>query len=185
MNKLETMGIMAVLKEAYPMYYKDKSKEELSATVNLWSEMFADDDVNLVKAAVKSYLANDIKGFPPVIGQIKNSLQKLLQPKILSEVEAWGLVSKALTNGYYNAKEEFEKLPQTIQNTIGSADRLREWSQVDAQTVQTVISSNFMRSYKAKSRHEQEYAKLPNDIKQLINKTILQIEDKKESAINE
>ncbi len=177
MNKIETMGIMAILKEAYPMYYKDKPKDELSATVNLWSEMFADDDVNLVKAAIKSYIASDVKGFPPVIGQIKNSLYKLTEQEQMTEVAAWGLVSKALKNGYYNAKEEFDKLPPTIQSTIGSADRLREWSQVDVQTVQTVISSNFMRSYKVKSQQEQEYAKLPNDVKQLMSKIVLQIED--------
>lgn len=176
MNKIETMGIMAVLKEAYPYYYKDKTKKELSAAVNLWTEMFADDDVRLVKAAVKSYIANDDKGFPPVIGQIKASLYKLTQKAPMSEVEAWGLVSKALKNGYYGAEEEFEKLPKVVQRAIGSSDRLREWSQVDERTVQTVISSNFMRSYTAKLKHEQEYAQLPNDVKQLINDTVLKLE---------
>lgn len=176
MNKFETIGIMAILKEAYPMYYRDKTKEELNVSVSLWTEMFADDDINLVKAAVKSYIANDTKGYPPVIGQIKNSLYKLSEPEQMSEVEAWGLVSKAVRNAYYNSVDEFNKLPPIIQKTIGSADRLREWSQLDIQTVQSVVSSNFMRSYKAKSQTEQEYKKLPSDIKQLLNNTTLQIE---------
>ena len=169
MNKVETMGIMAVLKEAYPMYYRDKSKTELNAAVNLWAEMFADDDINLVKAAVKTYIANDTKGFPPVIGQIKSALYKLTHSEQMSEVAAWGLVSKALKNGFYNAEQEFEKLPPVVQKAIGSADRLRDWSQVDVQAVQSVISSNFMRSYKAKLQVEQEYQQLPSDIKQLID----------------
>lgn len=175
MNKFETIGIMAILKEAYPMYYREKSKEDLNVAVSLWSEMFADDDINLVKASVKSYIANDIKGFPPVIGQIKNSLYKLTEPEQLSEIEAWGLVSKAIKNSCYNALEEFNKLPPVIQNTIGSSDRLREWSMVEVDTLQTVISSNFMRSFKAKSQNEQEYEKLPNDVKQLISRATLQI----------
>ena len=158
------------------MYYRDKTKEELNVSVSLWTEMFADDDINLVKAAVKSYIANDTKGYPPVIGQIKNSLYKLSEPEQMSEVEAWGLVSKAVRNAYYNSVDEFNKLPPIIQKTIGSADRLREWSQLDIQTVQSVVSSNFMRSYKAKSQTEQEYKKLPSDIKQLLNNTTLQIE---------
>ena len=62
-----------------------------------------------------------------------------------------------------------------IQNTIGSSDRLREWSMVEVDTLQTVISSNFMRSFKAKSQNEQEYEKLPNDVKQLISRATLQI----------
>ena len=175
MNKFETIGIMAILKEAYPMYYRDKSKEELNVAVSLWAEMFADDDINLVKASIKSYIANDVKGFPPVIGQIKHSLHKIIEPEQLTEIQAWDLVSKAIRNGCYNSVEEFNKLPSTIQKSIGSADRLREWSQVELKDVQTVISSNFMRSYKVKLENEREYSKLPNDVKQLIDKTILQI----------
>jgi len=175
MNKFETIGIMAILKEAYPMYYRDKSKEDLNVAVSLWLEMFADDDINIVKASIKAYIANDVKGFPPVIGQIKNSMHKLTEPAQLSEIEAWGLVSKAISNSCYNALEEFKKLPPIIQKTIGSSDRLREWSMVEIDTLQSVISSNFMRSYKVKSQNEQEYQKLPNDIKQLISRTTLQL----------
>jgi len=173
LNKVETMGIMAILREAYPYYYKDKPKDELNAAVNLWAEMFAEDDFSLVKAAVKAYIANDIKGFPPVIGQIKNYIHKLVEPEQITEVEAWGLVSKALSNGCYNSTEEFNKLPALIQKAIGSADRLREWSQVPVDEVQTVISSNFMRSYKAKAKSQQEYERLPDDVKQLLSNTKL------------
>lgn len=168
MRKTETMAIMAILKEAYPMYYRDKSKEELGTAVNLWTEMFADDDVNLVKAAVKSFIANDIKGFPPVIGQIKASLHKLTQPVQMTEQEAWTLVSKAISNSTYNATSEYEKLPKVLQRVIGSPSQLKEWSQMEVDAVQSVVASNFMRSYKVKSANEQEYQKLPNDIKALI-----------------
>ncbi|WP_193708382.1 replicative helicase loader/inhibitor [Alkalibaculum sporogenes] len=176
MNKTETIGIMAILKEAYPMYYKNKTKEELNTAVNLWVEMFSDEDINLVKAAVKAYLANDIKGFPPVIGQIKNSVYNLTNPGQMTEQEAWGLVYKAVGNGYYNSVEEFKKLPLTIQNVLGSHTQLIQWSQMDSTTLQSVVASNFMRSYKARSQTEREYQKLPNDIKNLIDSTLLKIE---------
>lgn len=173
---METMGIMAILKEAYPMYYRNKSKEELNVAVNLWAEMFADDNINLVKEAVKAYIATDEKGFPPVIGQIKGKLYQITEPEQLSEVEAWGLVSKAIQNGCYNSEKEFDKLPEIVQRTIGSPARLKEWSQVDLDSLQTVVSSNFMRSFRAKSKNDEDYKRLPNDIKQLVSKTLLQIE---------
>ncbi len=173
---METMGIMAILKEAYPMYYRNKSKEELNVAVNLWAEMFADDNINLVKGAVKAYIATDEKGFPPVIGQIKGKLYQITEPEQLSEVEAWGLVSKAIQNGCYNSEKEFDKLPEIVQRTIGSPARLKEWSQVDLDSLQTVVSSNFMRSFRAKSKNDEDYKRLPNDIKQLVSKTLLQIE---------
>ncbi len=178
MTKIETMGVMAILKAAYPLYYKDKSKEELTSVVNLWTELFADDDINLVKAAVKRHIATDTKGFPPVIGQIKQSLVKIVEPNELSEQEAWNLVSKAIRNSAYNATEEFKKLPEAVKQLI-TPTQLKEWSQMDADTVQSVVASNFMRSYKAKVSSNREYQALPNDIKKLMNNSTLAIEDNK------
>lgn len=178
MNKTETVAIMAVLKEAYPFYYRDKSKEELNNAINLWHEMFLDDDINIVKASVKAFIIGDTKGFPPSIGQIKEYIYNITKKEELTEIEAWGLVSKALKNGFYGADEEFNKLPSIIQKAIGSSDRLKEWSQVDEKTVQSVISSNFMRSYTAKSKTEKQYSKLTSDIKALIDKNILSISER-------
>lgn len=167
MNKTETAGIMAILQVAYPMYYRDKSKEELTVAVNLWHEMFLEDDVELVKAAIKGFIASDTRGFPPVIGQIRQQLQRLIAPVQLCEVAAWDLVSNAIRNGMYGAEEEFAKLPHAIQQSIGSADRLREWSQVDVDDVQTVIASHFMRSYRARLQQEKELAMLPADLRKI------------------
>ncbi|NLK64546.1 MAG: hypothetical protein GX289_05565 [Tissierellia bacterium] len=126
MKRSETIAIMAILKEAYPMYYKDKTKDELSITVNLWTEMFTDDDFNLVKAAVKSFIADDVKGFPPVIGQIKESLNMITQPEQMTELEAWNFVNKTIGNSTYHVKEEYEKLPSILQRVVGSPSQLRE-----------------------------------------------------------
>ena len=41
MTRQEALAIMAMLKTAYPSFYKDLSKEELSAAVNLWATMFS------------------------------------------------------------------------------------------------------------------------------------------------
>lgn len=168
MTRQETMAIMAILREAYPMYYKDKSKEELTASVNLWASLFEEDDPRLVQAAIKAHIVSDTKGFPPVIGQIKSQIQKLSTPEEMGETEAWAIVSRAIGNGFYGSVEEFEKMPPVIQKSVGSARQLQEWAQMDASDVQTVVASNFMRSYRVKIKHEQEYNALPADIKQML-----------------
>ena len=71
MDRQETMKILSVLRGAYPAFYRDTSRQEAEAIVNLWAEMFADEDYLLVGAAVKSLIVSDSKGFPPVIGQVK------------------------------------------------------------------------------------------------------------------
>ncbi len=171
MTKIETMGIMAILKAAYPMYYKDQAKEDLKETVNLWHEMFADDDVQLIKAAVKAYIASSINGFPPVIGQIKAQLNKITTPEQMTEQQAWSLVSRAIQNSAYHASEEYEKLPMILKQVVGSPMILKEWSQLPVETVQSVISSNFQRSYKVKAATVKEYQALPSDVRQLIAST--------------
>ncbi len=169
MNKNEVIIMMATLREAYPNYYKDKTKEELTVAVNLWHRHFKDDDSKLVNAAIDAFVATDTKGFPPLIGQIKAQLHKITQPEQMTEQEAWNLISKAVKNSAYHATEEHKKLPIIIQKLVTS-EQLREWSQMPVESVQSVVASNFMRSYKIRAASEQEYQKLPNDIKNLIGK---------------
>ena len=38
--------------------------------VNLWAEMFTDEEPTLIAKAVKKFIKTDSKGFPPKIGQI-------------------------------------------------------------------------------------------------------------------
>ena len=70
MNRKETAYLMAVIKTAYPEYYRQSS--DIEDAINLWHEMFRQDDSVLIGEAVKRFIRNDDKGFPPKIGQIAN-----------------------------------------------------------------------------------------------------------------
>ena len=169
MTKIETATIMMVLQTAYPNFYKKQSEREIEMATNLWSEMFADDDAGLVTAAVKSFIITDDKGFPPVIGVIKNKIADLKNADEMTEYEAWNLVKKAVSNGIYGSSEEFAALPAVLQRLVGSANKLREWGQMESETLESVVGSNFMRSYKARAKHEREYAMLPSDVKKFMS----------------
>ena len=168
MDRTETMKILSVLRGAYPAFYRDTSRQEAEAIVNLWTEMFADEDYRLVGAAVKSLIVADSKGFPPVIGQVKEYIRKLTAPKEMTESEAWALVSKAIRNGIWGAKEEFAALPPQIQRIVGSPEQLTDWAKMDSDSVNSVVASNFQRSYRAKVKVDKEYAALPSDVKAAI-----------------
>ena len=164
----ETLAIMSVLKAAYPRYYADMNRRDAEGVVGLWTEMFKDDPVEVVALAVKAHIANDKKGFPPHIGAIKDAIVKLRTPNEMTELEAWGLVQKALRNGIYGAVEEFEKLPPVIRRLLGAPSQLKEWAMMDADVVASVVASNFQRSYKARAASEREYLALPSDVRQTI-----------------
>jgi hypothetical protein len=168
MTREETLAIMSVLKAAYPNFYKDMKRSEADGIVNLWAAMFADEPADLVAVAIKSYIATDVKGFPPNIGAIKNAIVKLKQPEEMTEFEAWALVGRAIKNGIHGAREEFDKLPEIIQRLVGSPNQLREWAMMDSDTVNSVISSNFQRSYKVRAKTERERLALPGDVRQAV-----------------
>ena len=167
----ETLKIMSVLKASYPSFYRDMKRSEAEGIVNLWAEMFADDDYGIVGAAVKALIASDEKGFPPVIGQVKARIRQITEPTPMTELEAWALVSRAVSNSTYNSEEEFAKLPPEIQAVVHDPGQLRQWAMGSSEDLETVIASNFQRSFRAKQKARQEYAALPGDVKRMMLQT--------------
>lgn len=165
MNRPETLKIMAVLQAAYPQFYAKKGNEELDGIVNLWAEMFTDEPYHVVAMATKAMIKTRVSTFPPGIGEINEKIQQLTQPDEISEMEAWALVSRAVRNSAYNSQREFDRLPEVVQRVVGSPAQLREWSQMDSDTVNSVISSNFQRSYRARAKNERDYIALPEQVK--------------------
>lgn len=166
MTRQEALAIMAMLKTAYPSFYKDFSKEELNAAVNLWATMFSEEPIQVVTEAIKALMCT-LK-YPPTIADVKEKIAAIMHPEMMTmtEMEAWQKVRRAIS--YYNADETFAQLPPVIQKIVGSPNTLREWAQMEAEMVDSVIQSNFMRSYKARVAHEKEYAMLPASTRNLI-----------------
>jgi len=169
MTKNDTAKVMAILATAYPQFYAKQSKEEKVAAVSLWADLFADDDPSIVLAAVKSHIATDTKGYPPVIGQIKEQVVKLTQPKQMTEQEAWSLVYRAICNSGYHAQTEYDALPPLLQRLVGSPSQLHDWALMDADEVNSVIGSNFMRSYRVRAKDWQDYQALPGAIRERLD----------------
>ena len=123
MDRLETADILAVLKAAYPQFYNGLSPKEANKIVDLWAEMFKDEPVMVVAVAVKAMIASRTNTFPPNIGEVKEQITKMRMPKEMTAAEAWTLVYRAIANSGYNAKEEYDRLPPTIQRLVGHDER--------------------------------------------------------------
>ena len=168
MTKAEAAKVMAVLQVNYPENFRNKSDEVIKATVDLWSRAFADEPYQLVSAAVMAHMVSDTNRFMPPIGVIKAKIAELMKPDEMTEQEAWGLVAKALRNSTYGADEEFAKLPPAVQRAVGGASQLRDWAMMDTETVQSVVASNFQRSYRVTSQRERDWEKLPAGLKTYV-----------------
>ena len=185
MTREETVKIIRIMVDSYPNY----KPNNISETVDVWHMMLSDYDYNIVAMALKAYILSDTSGFAPSIGQLVSKIQSITKPQELSEMEAWSLVSKAIRNSGYNSVEEFANLPPLVQKAVGTPDNLRNWAVSDYQTIESVIQSNFLRTYRTVVKRENEINCMPNDIKSLIEKTNAnsykaQIEQKFQRDIN-
>ena len=164
MTREETVKIIRIMVDSYPNY----KPNNISETVDVWHMMLSDYDYNLVAMALKAYILSDTSGFAPSIGQLVAKIQTLTKPQELNEMEAWSLVKKAISNSAYDYVDEFHKLPQIIQKCVGSAYQLKCWA-LDEDFNEQVASSNFARSYRTMVARQEEYIKMPQEIKEVIS----------------
>ena len=164
MTREETVKIIRIMVDSYPNY----KPNNISETVDVWHMMLSDYDYNLVAMALKAYILSDTSGFAPSIGQLVEKIQKLTKPQELSEMEAWSLVKKAISNSAYDYVEEFHKLPPIIQKCVGSAYQLKCWA-LDEDFNEQVASSNFARSYRTMVARQEEFVKMPQEIRDVIS----------------
>lgn len=182
----EQVGKLLMTIQAYYPNYNPPDKE---ITLNAWYVMFAEYPEELVLQALRACIATNTSGFAPDVGQIMSKIQTISQPQELDGMTAWGLVSKALRNGTYGAVEEFNKLPPLVRQAVGMPDNLKNWAASDYQTIETVIQSNFLRTYETVVKRANEINRMPDDIKSLIEKANAnsykaQIEQKFQRDIN-
>jgi hypothetical protein len=168
LTKDETKNVLFVIRASYPEAYRGLTENDLEILLATWNTLLADYSYSDVSLAVQHYLTNDTYGRAPKIGQIIDSLRKTSVKPELNANEAWGLVYKAICNSTYNSEQEFEKLPQTVQKAVGSANNLKEYASMNIEDVQVTIKAHFKSIYEVEVKRKQEYEKLPQATRTLI-----------------
>lgn len=158
MTREETASTLKILKVSYPSFYSRFSREDMLAVLELWSDMFREDDVGIVKIALYRLLETH-QGYPPNIAELKAKIREVrsIATGEPTDEELWRVLRKAISNGYYGAKEEYEKLPSVLQRYLGSPAALRELSQGDVKTIDTVTHGQFLKQI-GSIRERQEFA---------------------------
>lgn len=165
MTRDEVKEIIMIMTYTYSNY----KPIDVKATVDIWASILAPYQFEGIKAALHAYILSDTKGFAPSPGQLIDQIP--VKKFDMTELEAWGIVSKAIANSNYHAKEEFDKLPPVIQKTLGRCDVLKEWASMENDTVQSVIQSNFIRNYRTVLQREKDIGKLPVKLRELLEIT--------------
>jgi Loader and inhibitor of phage G40P. len=161
MTREQTKKMILYLHMAYRDFCGDK---DLTSVVNIWHDAFKDYDVKIVEIAAKNYVKTN--EFAPTIAGIMKQIRQI--SKTETETDLWALIQKAASNGIYNSAEEFEKLPPECQSFIGSADALKELSQIDMATMETVVKGQFLKRVEAIQSHQEVQKGLPAEVRQAI-----------------
>lgn len=166
--------MLTLIQAEYPQSFSKLDDRQMQLKISLWEKEFALDDSNLVWAAVRTLLRS-ARQFAPSSGEIRAKMCELTAPKELNEQQAWSLVSKACTNGLYGYKAEFEKLPPEVQEAVGRPEQLKEWAAMEVDTVQSVVASNFMRTYRTGMARKKEMEKLPIEVREMLTGISMQM----------
>lgn len=168
MTRDETINILMSIQAAYPNF----KVPDKTIAVNTWYSLLEEYTYEQVSSAIKRYIKTNKSGFAPSIGQVIEQICNIYSDDTLNEMEAWGLVQKAVRNSTYHAEEEFQKLPEIVQRSVVSPGQLREWAtmeSIDGRAL-NVMQSNFMRTYRAEVERVKNKNKLSPDIQKLMEK---------------
>ncbi len=182
MNKNETLKTLAIIKVAYPNSFTKTTSQDIDILTNLWCMQFKNYSYELVMGAINTIIANDTSQFMPTIARIKEVCNQIENPNRMCEEEAWLYIEDAMRNGIYHAKEEFDELPVECQRIVGSPDRLRDWAMMDISTVQSVVHSNFLKSFRTQQENRRLYEAIPTSVKE---KLMIEDEDYDNGRITE
>lgn len=178
MTREEIKKILMIIDATYPNF----KVTDATVTIDAW-HMFLDDySYDDISNALIAYTKSSNSGFAPSVSQLIEMAEK---PKELAEIgdnEAWSIVRKAISNGIYNSKTEFEKFSPEIKKAVGSHEQIKIWA-MDNEYNEGVVMSQFLRAYRTVKERNRDYQRMPAAMKIATHMAIQGIEDH-ESTFN-
>ena len=161
MTRDEVKKIVMITQSAFPNWHVADKKMLL----DVWTEVFRDDDPQAIEAALMLYIRTDKSGFAPSPGQLRSGIREYVAPYDDTE-DAIAELRAAIARSNYYSQEEFRKLRPSMQKAVGRPENLRIWAAQDLGELESVTMSHVRRSYRAiKAKERQEENAKPIDLK--------------------
>lgn len=160
MTRQETKELLMTIRALFPNF--NVKPDEMTPTINAWHMVLEEFTLPDVKKALQVYVRTSNTGFAPSVSQLINALYMPKEQAELSDGEAWALVKKAIRDGNYHSEERFAELPESIQKAVGGSKMIREWAMCDSTEINTVIMSNFQRTYRTVVSRMEFQEKIPD-----------------------
>lgn len=165
MTKQEVVKLFALISTAYPR--SDAFRKATPEAVEMWAVCLEDVPFAVIQKALVAHSVNS--EFPPSIAEIRRAALQGETEKRDTAEEAWALVLHALQNSAYNSVEEFAKLPDICKRCVGSPNVLKTWAVSEDENTVSVARAQFLNSYRALDKREQERAMLPPSVRDALD----------------
>ena len=175
MTKEDVRKILMILDATFASF--NVSNPE--SMVDAWYYMLQDFSTDEILMGLKTYITTQGSAYAPSVSELIAMTRKPQELTQLEEVDAWAQVRKAIKRGIYHSKEDFDQLPEEAKKVVARPEQLCEWAQLPSEEIDTVVRSNFRRSYEIMQKRTAEIAAMPKEVRQLIQETTAkQIEEK-------
>lgn len=181
MTKNEMVQIMAVITAAYPRFYDKQTETNKIAALRLWYRHFEYVDYDVMLKAVDAVISKN--KFPPAIAEIYEKLNIVLGMYDMTETEAWSCVRKIIQGNQTDYQRQFDLLPPIIQDTLGSADKLKKWSEFNDMAIDIIISNEFQQAFSAEIEHRKKLMELPDKYREYLKRQQKYISENKLKCI--
>lgn len=160
-----------MLKIAYPAFYSKMPRSEMLDWLDVWSAQFAEDDAQLVTAAVNK-IVQDHTGYPPSIADVKTTMKEIVRTATgePTDEEYWCILRAALSNGIWGAKEEYAALPAPLKTFCGSPSWLRDHAKMDEETLDSVVHGQFLKQFPRVKEAEEFRKNMPPALRDAIGR---------------
>lgn len=152
---------LALMAEMYPTFLNGRNE---TTTLDIWAALAEDETLAEMTDALMTYACRDDKGFPPPIGMLKKLVWQQRNENI-SEQIAWEMVKAQFSGSSAHPTENFAKLPQVVQKCVGTPSTLMKWGQMEEGELESVIASQFRRSYRDAVQQKRDMDVLPNSLR--------------------
>ena len=165
----DTKEILRILKVNYRSSFKDWTKRDGEAFLELWSAIFKNTPFELVKTAVLSIIAESPDRWLPTAGMVNDRIKQLtIQDSEEEAIQAWNELRRFILNYHRDDyREHFAELAELTRKLVGISD-LVLIGQSDSTSV-SVERTRFLKQYKALAEKRNDTAITTGRLKSIID----------------
>lgn len=186
MTETEVGKLLAVALAAYPQWTSKWNEAMQRGLAKSWTRVLSDYTYQQGSAALDIYMRRDEKNLFPGAGQIAtiiDGLKETVSPHSMTPAEAWAIVRPAIRDSTYHSKEHFAEFPEIVQEAVRRPEQLCEWAQLDSNTVDSVVYSNFVnRIFPAVLKRKKDHDRLPSKVQAVVDQILAENEKKIETT---